>query len=273
MRLDRQTRRRQKPVVPRRRRTAMKLVLLMAALFAVGGLYSSLAPTSRAEEPVATGKVASGEKLFQANCSTCHGIGAAGSEAGPSLIGVGAASVDFQVGTGRMPLQATQPQAPQKQNLYTEQEIADLAAYVASLGAGPGIPSEELTSPNLTDQKVLAEGAELFRVNCAMCHNVVGAGGALTRGKYAPPLRNVTPTHIYEAMQTGPQSMPVFNDTNITPEEKKAVISYLRYVSTEPSPGGITLGSLGPVSEGLFVWVGMLAIIVACTVWLGAKSS
>ena len=36
-----------------------------------------------------------------------------------------------------------------------------------------------------------------------------GAGGALTRGKYAPSLQNTTPKHIYEAMVSGPQSMPV----------------------------------------------------------------
>lgn len=259
--------------VPHRRRAFAKFALLLAALIAVGGIYASVAPTSKAQETVATGNVANGEKLYLANCSTCHGIGGVGYQSNPSLVGVGAAAVDFQVSTGRMPMQATQPQAPQKHNLFTEQEIADLAAYVASLGAGPAVPGEEYTTPNLTDQKVLAEGAELFRVNCAMCHNVVGAGGALTRGKYAPPLRDTTPTQIYEAMQTGPQSMPVFNDANLTPEEKKAIISYLSYVNTEPSPGGINLGSLGPVSEGLFAWVGMLAIIVACTVWLGAKSS
>ena len=106
-----------------------------------------------------------------------------------------------------------------------------------------------------------------------MCHNVVGAGGALTRGKYAPALDGVTEKHIYEAMVTGPQSMPVFNDANLTPEEKQSIISYLKYIEEQPSPGGLSLGSLGPVSEGLFAWVGLLAIIIACTVWLGAKSS
>jgi ubiquinol-cytochrome c reductase cytochrome c subunit len=106
-----------------------------------------------------------------------------------------------------------------------------------------------------------------------MCHNVVGAGGALTRGKWAPPLRGVEPSHIYEAMVTGPQSMPVFNDANISPEQKQSIISYLTYVDEQPSPGGLSLGSLGPVSEGLFVWLGLLPLIIACTIWLGAKSS
>ncbi len=55
-------------------------------------------------------------------------------------------------------------------------------------------------------------------------------------------------------MVTGPQSMPVFNDANISPEEKQSIISYLKYVEAQPSPGGLALGSLGPVTEGLFAW-------------------
>ena len=102
---------------------------------------------------------------------------------------------------------------------------------------------------------------------------LVGAGGALTRGKSAPGLEGVSPAHAYEAMVTGPQSMPVFNDANITPEDKQDIISYLKYVEEEPSPGGVSLGSLGPVSEGLFAWAGAMVILIGCAVWLGAKSS
>ena len=56
-------------------------------------------------------------------------------------------------------------------------------------------------------------GQELFSTNCAQCHNSVGAGGALTYGKYALPMAHTTPTQIYEAMLTGPEAMPVFNDS------------------------------------------------------------
>ena len=106
-----------------------------------------------------------------------------------------------------------------------------------------------------------------------MCHNVAGAGGALTEGKYAPGLQNVDPAHVYEAMVTGPQNMPVFNDLNIEPEDKANIIAYLEYLNDNPSPGGYELGNLGPVSEGLFVWIFALGAIVAVTVWLTAKSN
>jgi ubiquinol-cytochrome c reductase cytochrome c subunit len=106
-----------------------------------------------------------------------------------------------------------------------------------------------------------------------MCHNVAGAGGALTQGKFAPSLGGVTPKHAYEAMLTGPQNMPVFNDFNISPEDKKNILSYLRFLEENPSPGGIDLGNLGPVSEGLFVWIFALGAIIGITIWLTAKSN
>lgn len=261
-----------KALAARRRHPLAAVLLMLLGLMVTGATYAVAAPSTEKASHLLTGDKANGEKLFLANCSTCHGVGAVGATAGPSLIGVGAAAVDFQVGTGRMPMEATAPQAPRKEVLFSQQQIADMSAYVASLGPGPAVPAEEYLS-YVTSEDRLAEGAELFRVNCAMCHNVVGAGGALTRGKYAPPLHGVEPAHFYEAMITGPQSMPVFNDANITSEQKQSIISYINYVNEQPSPGGLTLGSIGPVSEGLFVWIGLLVLIIGCTVWLGAKSS
>lgn len=262
-----------KAFAARRRHPLATVVLLVLGLLGTGMAYAVAAPTETEASETVTGDPERGYQLFLANCSTCHGISGAGSQDGPSLIGVGAASVDFQVGTGRMPLQATAPQAPAKDPSFTEQETADMAAWVAELAPGPAIPAPETVEPILDDDERLAEGNELFRVNCAMCHNVVGGGGALTRGKYAPPLDGVSPKHIYEAMVTGPQSMPVFNDANITVDEKQSIISYLRYIEEQPAPGGLSLGSLGPVTEGLFAWLGLLGLIIASTIWLATKSS
>ncbi len=244
--------------------------LLLVGLLATGGAYVAFtATTASANVDMSSPEtIENGQKLFAANCATCHGQQAQGTDAGPSLIGVGAASVDFQVGSGRMPMQANSPQAPTKPVQFTEEQTAELAAYVASLAPGPAIPSEsELVGGNVS------EGGELFRINCAMCHNVAGAGGALTEGKYAPALTESSAKHIYEAMVTGPQNMPAFNDLNLTPEDKKNVIAYIQYHQETQSAGGLELGSLGPVSEGLFLWVFGLGGIVALTVWITAKSN
>ncbi len=228
-----------------RRSPLASVALLLIGLLATGGAYA-LVTSSATASPSAAAQAAAdadeGEKLFEANCSSCHGLGAIGTTDAPSLVGVGAAAVDFQVGTGRMPMAASGPQAEEKPPQFTAEQTQDLAAYVATLGAGPGIPSDEL----LTSGDDVALGAELFRINCAMCHNVAGAGGALTEGKFAPDLKNVDPAHVYEAMVTGPQNMPVFNDLNIEPEDKANIIAYLEYLDDNPSPGGIDLGNLGP---------------------------
>lgn len=260
---------------PRRRRTGKRSTLASIALIAIGllstgGAYalfttSATASTTTARETL----VEDGSKLFAANCATCHGLNLQGADGGPSLIGVGAASVEFQVATGRMPLAQSGPQAQKKPPQFTTEQIEALYTYVAAQAPGPGIPEPEL----LTGEGDSAIGAELFRINCAMCHNVAGAGGALTEGKYAPALTGVSAQHIYEAMVTGPQNMPVFNDNNISPEDKANIITYLKYLDETPSVGGLDLGNLGPVSEGLFIWIFGLGSIVAITVWLTAKSN
>jgi len=106
-----------------------------------------------------------------------------------------------------------------------------------------------------------------------MCHNAAAAGGALTRGKFAPSLSGVTEEHIYEAMVTGPQNMPVFNDANITPEGKRDIIAFLKTIEAQGAPGGFALGSLGPVSEGLLIWTAGLGVVIGFTIWLTQRSS
>ncbi len=106
-----------------------------------------------------------------------------------------------------------------------------------------------------------------------MCHNFAGSGGALTRGKYAPSLKGVAPRDIYEAMLTGPQSMPVFNDQNISPDNKRNIIAWVTQIQKETNQGGMNLGNLGPVSEGMFIWIFGLGIMVAVAVWLGSKAA
>jgi ubiquinol-cytochrome c reductase cytochrome c subunit len=253
-----------------RRSPLVSAALLVVGLLATGGAYAAVTTSATASTQSAVADlVDDGQKLFAANCASCHGLGAIGTGDAPSLLGVGAAAVDFQVGTGRMPMAASGPQAEQKPVQFTDAQVKALAAYVASLAPGPAIPDDRY----LTGEGDLTNGAELFRINCAMCHNVAGAGGALTEGKYAPSLKNVDPAHIYEAMVTGPQNMPVFNDLNLTAEDKADIIAYLVFLDENPSPGGLDLGGLGPVSEGLFVWIFALGGIVAITVWLTAKSN
>lgn len=263
-----------KKLSARRRHPLAAVVVLLLALAATGGLYAAFAPADKAQADDTAQSLAidEGKKLYSVGCSSCHGTGGQGSSDGPSLVGVGAAAVDFQVSTGRMPLQQPGAQAPKKKAIYNQAQIDQLAAYIASLGAGPTIPTEKQYSPDGAD---IAKGGELFRTNCAQCHNFTGEGGALTKGKFAPSLEDVSPKHIYEAMQTGPQNMPSFPDTIMPEKNKQDIIAYLDAVNGEQteSPGGLKLGGLGPVSEGLFGWIFGLGTLIAVAVWVAARTA
>ncbi|MFD3439926.1 c-type cytochrome [Streptomyces sp. NPDC058685] len=263
-----------KKLSARRRHPLAAVVVLLLALAATGGLYAAFAPADKAQadETAQSLAIEEGKKLYTVGCASCHGTGGQGTSDGPSLVGVGSAAVDFQVGTGRMPAQQPGAQVPKKKVIYSQAEIDQLAAYIASLGAGPITPTEKQYNPAGAD---IAKGGDLFRTNCAQCHNFTGEGGALTNGKYAPSLEGVSPKHIYEAMQTGPQNMPSFPDTTMPEQEKRDIIAYIKSVNGEESesPGGLNLGGLGPVSEGLFGWIFGLGALIAVAIWVAAHTA
>jgi ubiquinol-cytochrome c reductase cytochrome c subunit len=263
-----------KKLSARRRHPLAALVVLFFALAATGGLYAALAPApdARADDSAQSLAIEQGKKLYSVGCATCHGMSGQGSTDGPSLVGVGSAAVDFQVGTGRMPAQAPGEQIEKHPVIYSQAEIDQLAGYIASLGPGPSVPTKDQYSPAGADE---AKGGELFRTNCSQCHNFVGKGGALTEGKFAPSLKGVSPKHIYEAMQTGPQNMPSFPDTTMPQDTKADIIAYLKAVDSadSPNPGGFTMGNIGPVSEGLFAWVFGLGSMIALAIWVAARTT
>ncbi|MGW8887662.1 cytochrome bc1 complex diheme cytochrome c subunit [Streptomyces sp. NPDC055749] len=263
-----------KKLSARRRHPLAAVVVLLLALAATGGLYAAFAPAGKAQadETAQSLAIEEGKKLYSVGCASCHGTGGQGTTDGPLLVGVGSAAVDFQVGTGRMPAQQPGAQVPKKKVIYTQAQIDQLAAYVASLGAGPITPTEKQVNPEGAD---IAKGGDLFRTNCAQCHNFTGEGGALTHGKYAPSLADVSPKHMFEAMQTGPQSMPSFPDTTMPEQEKRDIIAYVQTVNGDDSasPGGLKLGGLGPVSEGLFGWIFGLGALIAVAVWVAAHTA
>nr|WP_091733332.1 cytochrome c [Nocardioides scoriae] len=244
-----------------------------------GGLYSVLSPATAETKTADEDTVAQGRALFLVGCASCHGKNgegiptAQGNQYGPSLIGVGAASVDFQVGTGRMPMAQPGGQALRKPPVYDAQEIEALAAYVDSLGPGPAVPAEEDYDTSGVENESVVRGGELFRTNCTACHNFAGAGGALPRGRFAPSLDGVSNKHIFEAMLTGPQQMPVFSDEVLTPEDKRDIIAYLNKRQDSPAYGGFQLGSLGPVTEGLAAWLIGIGGLVGFAVWIAAHST
>jgi ubiquinol-cytochrome c reductase cytochrome c subunit len=240
---------------------------LLAALVVTGAMYSVVSPAQAADDTAQSAAEAAGQELYEQSCITCHGANLDGVEGrGPSLIGVGEASVYFQVHTGRMPLVRQESDAHEKESVFTDEEIDQLGAYVQAHGGGPTVPSGDLRDGDL------AAGGELFRLNCASCHNFVGEGGALSSGKAAPSLLDATDTEIYTAMLTGPENMPVFGDNQLTPDDKRAIINYVQTIKSQADPGGAGIGRVGPVSEGLVIWIVVIGALMFGIFWMGSKA-
>jgi quinol---cytochrome-c reductase cytochrome c subunit len=263
----------------RMRRRVTGALALALALGSVGVAYATVAAAATpkaqtaaaaagapADDPV---EIRKGRQLFETGCITCHGQNLQGvTNRGPSLLGTGEAAVYFQVATGRMPVVRQEAQIERKKPKYDEAQTLQIAAYVQSVGGGPALPTGDLRG----DDANLAEGGELFRLNCASCHNFAGRGGALSAGKYAPPLTESSDLIIWTAMLSGPQNMPVFSDNQLTTEQKQAITNYVQTLKSEKDPGGSAIGRLGPVPEGLVIWIVGIGAIMLMILWIGAKS-
>ena len=268
------------------RQTVAGAVALTIGLTSAGLLADALTPDAQ----VATASsdtqalIQEGKDLYDVACITCHGVNLQGVKGrGPSLIGVGEGAVYFQVHSGRMPMLRNEAQAARKTPRYSEHQTLALAAYVNANGGGPGIVKNEdgsiamesLRGQNYNgeiDPADVARGADLFRLNCASCHNFTGRGGALSSGKYAPYLDPANEQEIYQAMLTGPQNMPKFSDRQLTADEKKDIIAFIKSVKETPNPGGYGLGGIGPVTEGMLMWLVGITVLVAAALWIGSRS-
>jgi ubiquinol-cytochrome c reductase cytochrome c subunit len=213
--------------------------------------------------------VAAGHQLFEENCSSCHLSTAEGSSIAPSLVGVGPATVDFWVTTGRMPAATPlQVQADEKPPRLTAKQAQEVAAWVNSLDpTAPYIPDVN------TSQASLTEGASLFALNCAACHTITGAGDALAKGTFAVTLHNPTAQQVAEAIRTGPGNMPRFTG-NLSDAQVRDLVAYVTQKIEHPNnSGGFGLGGVGPVAEGFVALLFGVGGLMLVAFWIGDRSS
>jgi ubiquinol-cytochrome c reductase cytochrome c subunit len=208
-----------------------------------------------------------GQPLFVNNCSSCHGLNAQGTDRGPNLVGLGAATVDFWVSTGRMPLAYPGAQAVRKPVLFSRTQQLGIVSYVTSLGAGgPGIPALDQQA---ADQ---SNGNDVFGLNCAGCHVITGVGDALANSAFAPSLYQASPTQIAEAIRTGPGNMPRFGPGTLSDKDVNDVVRYVTYLQKPANPGGAGLGHVGPVTEGFLAIVVGLGVLILAAYWIGIRA-
>jgi ubiquinol-cytochrome c reductase cytochrome c subunit len=215
-----------------------------------------------------------GEALYMQNCASCHGNQANGvpasgtSGAYPDLVGLGPATIDFWVDSGRMPAKNVRAvEAPRRQPALTPNQALAISAWVNSLSPSyPSIPTPHLKNANV------AEGAAIFALNCAACHTIEGDGDALAESTFAPSLRHIPAFQVVEAVRTGPGDMPRFTG-NLSDQQVDDVVAYVTTEIQHPNnPGGFGLGGLGPVAEGfvgLLIGVGLLVLVCY---WIGERS-
>lgn len=221
--------------------------------------------------PAQTEQLQEGRRLFMTSCASCHGADGhgvtqpSGRVQGPPLLGVGEAAAYYMLQTGRMPLANPGEQPVAKPRAYPPAEQAALVAYVASLGPGPKVPAIDLTHADT------AKGGELFRENCAPCHNAVGAGGALSYGRHAPSLVNAPPLVVGAAVRYGPGQMPRFGQRTLSDEQVTDIADYVKYLHHPQNRGGLSLGGLGPVPEGFVVWVLGLGALLLVALWISKR--
>jgi ubiquinol-cytochrome c reductase cytochrome c subunit len=237
--------------------TVLRIGLLLAVL---GQIVWSFRPEAGNAQ---TDVVAEGRTLYEANCSTCHGLQAEGTALGPTLQEVGSAAVSFMVSTGRMPLANPNVQPVRGEPAFTPEQTAAIVAYVGTIApGGEPIPDVDIARGDLT------VGAEVFLNNCAGCHGAGASGDSVGGGQIAPTLDPPDPTQIGEAVRIGPGVMPRFGPETIRPEELDSLAAYLVWLRDNGDEGGLQLGRVGAVAEGLVavvVGLGLLILVLRLT--------
>jgi ubiquinol-cytochrome c reductase cytochrome c subunit len=265
----------------RLRRPRLARLLAAAALaglaFAVAAAAQPPSGVVHPENEAGTPPKELGRELYAANCATCHGSSGQGVSVpvpnsgagnitgqGPDLRGVGAIAPDFYLRTGRMPL-SSPTEVPQRQEpAFSDREVRGLVAYIASLGKGPPIPKPRPRGASVS------HGLELFTDHCAGCHQVVGEGGYVTDTK-VPVLKQATARQVAEAVRIGPYVMPKFSRKAISDRELNAIIAYVQASRDPTDPGGLGIGHIGPVPEGIVAWLVAGVVLVGLCVVIGSR--
>jgi ubiquinol-cytochrome c reductase cytochrome c subunit len=226
-------------------------------------------PSSAAAPPAAVPPSGPGAVLYQQSCASCHGQRGEGTQRGPAIAGVGAASVDFQLSTGRMPLARERYSDVHRSPAFSPPEIAALVQYVAGLppGGGPPIPAVQGGD--------VKSGRELYLTHCSACHSSAGVGATLNNGRIAPSLMQATPTQIGEAIRTGPGLMPAFGPDVIPDRDVDSIAAYVDVLQNDRGDldrGGFSLARLGPFPEGAIAWVFGLGLLVLLARALGSRA-
>jgi ubiquinol-cytochrome c reductase cytochrome c subunit len=244
---------------------ALAVIAAIGWLVTSGPLAAEELPAGQSVAAVGPGGQVSGpgKVIYDSSCAACHGMQGEGTQFGPPLTDSGAAAVDFMLRTGRMPLSAPGQPVTRGRPAFSDSEIQALVAYVASFGNGPPIPGVQVN-----ESADLAAGRAAYIANCAACHGAGGSGDAVGGGFVAPPVLDTPPTQVGEAIRIGPGVMPVFDARQISDADLSSIAAYLAFLRERSSPGGLSVGGVGPVAEGYVAWLVYLTAFLLVARWI-----
>jgi ubiquinol-cytochrome c reductase cytochrome c subunit len=163
-----------------------------------------------------------------------------------------------------MPLDHAGEQPERQRPFFNDREISAITAYVGSFGGGPPIPEPE------PDHSAQTEGMSLFTDHCAGCHQIVGEGGYVTGAK-VPTLKHADATEIAEAVRIGPFLMPRFPKSQISDDDLNKIIAYVQASKHPEDRGGLGIGHIGPVPEGMVAWLIAAVVLVGVCMVIGRR--
>ncbi len=208
---------------------ALPLVALMAATLAPrGGALSEVSAALAAKADPARGA-----EIYR-TCSACHGDDGGGVRDGsiPAIGGMPAPLVARQLVNFRREQRSDirMEHFADARHLASAQEIADVAAYVASL--------ERRTQAGIGDGRALDAGAKAYFRACASCHGALGRAG---RDGATPALAGQHQAYLERQLRDalagrrpsmhGIHRMPL---RGLTDEELVGITDYLSRMTPEP---------------------------------------
>jgi ubiquinol-cytochrome c reductase cytochrome c subunit len=209
--------------------------------------------------------LASGKLDYETRCASCHGEDLRGGVNAPSLRGAGAAYVDFELQTGRMPAAVPWIEVGHRGPQLTQATIARIEAYITSVAPG-GTPIPEIeTGGNLH------RGRELYDQNCQSCHGIDGDGASIGGSLWAPTLHDASVTQVAEAIRVGPEEMPRFSDRQLNQRDINDVASYVISLDVQAVTPRIPFSSSGPVPEGLLGWLAVGTLVAGASLFSRAR--
>lgn len=222
-----------------------------------------------------------GAELYAANCAVCHGpegkgrIGVKLLKDFPSINETAflVQTITNGVEGSRMPAWSQAKGGP-----LSDQDIADVAAYVAGLlgGSEPVAPAPTAAVVNITPAPGVTgdpnAGAVVFAQNCAVCHGERGQGRiGVTLVKDWPAIN--PSAYIRATVEKGVEGtlMPTWLDQNGGPLTAKEIDDVSAFIvslgAAQPSASPTVAPTATPVQPGGgAIWIGWVAAVVVVIV-------